>query len=245
MTRNTRNSRFDRRATEKARAITKRKAKKQNIIIATAAIALVAVISTGFIIFGAMNAQPKVANTSPTTVSAKADKAAQTTQKSAQTATQAPAQKTQTTTAQPAAAQTTAQSNTKSTAQTTAKAATQNNTQPTTQKATEAQDKIEKINGERVYIDTKRKAPEKTGTPAHYYANGKTSYGFDWDYSADNSNFTVSCNYNFDKQQYDFCFYGTKAGTSHVTLYYFTADNVKVPVNLTVTVDSNLNVSVG
>ena len=244
MTRNTRNSRFDRRATEKARAITKRKAKKQNIIIATVAIALVAVISTGFIIFGAMNTQPKVANTSPTTVSAKADKAAQTTQKSAQTATQAPAQKTQTTAAQPAAAQTTAQSNTKSTAQTTAKAATQNNTQPTTQKATEAQDKIEKINGERVYIDTKRKAPEKTGTPAHYYANGKTSYGFDWDYSADNSNFTVSCNYNFDKQQYDFCFYGTNAGTSHVTLYYFTADNVKVPVNLTVTVDSNLNVSV-
>ena len=243
MTRNTRNSRFDRRATEKARAITKRKAKKQNIIIATVAIALVAVISTGFIIFGAMNTQPKVANTSPTTVSAKADKAAQTTQKSAQTATQAPAQKTQTTAAQPAAAQTTAQSNTKSTAQTTAKAATQNNTQPTTQKATEAQDKIEKINGERVYIDTKRKAPEKTGTPAHYYANGKTSYGFDWDYSADNSNFVLSCNYNFDKQQYDFSFYGTKAGTSHVTLYYFTADNVKVPVSLTVNVDSSLNVS--
>ena len=236
MTRNTRNSRFDRRATEKARAITKRKAKKQNIIIATAAIALVAVISTGFIIFGAMNAQPKVANTSPTTVSAKADKAAQTTQKSAQTATQAPAQKTQTTTAQPAATQ---KSQTAS-AQNTAKATTQT----TAQKATEAQDKIEKINGERVYIDTKRKAPEKTGTPAHYYANGKTSYGFDWDYSADNSNFVLSCNYNFDKQQYDFSFYGTKAGTSHVTLYYFTADNVKVPVSLTVTVDNNLNVSV-
>ena len=249
MTRNTRNSRFDRRATEKARAITKRKAKKQNIIIATVAIALVAVISTGFIIFGAMNAQPKVANTSPTTVSAKADKAAQTTQKSAQTATQAPAQKTQTTTAQPAAAQKSqtasaqtaaAQKSQTASAQNTAKATTQT----TAQKATEAQDKIEKINGERVYIDTKRKAPEKTGTPAHYYANGKTSYGFDWDYSADNSNFTVSCNYNFDKQQYDFCFYGTNAGTSHVTLYYFTADNVKVPVSLTVTVDNNLNVSV-
>ncbi|MBQ9247678.1 MAG: hypothetical protein IJ171_03735, partial [Ruminococcus sp.] len=128
-------------------------------------------------------------------------------------------------------------------AQTTA----QKNTQTTAQKATEAksEDKIEKINGERVYIDTKRTAPEKTGTPAHYYANGKTSYGFDWDYSADNSNFTVSCNYNFDKQQYDFTFYGTKAGTSHVTLYYYTADNVKVPVSLTVTVDSDLNVSVG
>ena len=45
--------------------------------------------------------------------------------------------------------------------------------------------------------------------------------------------------------QYDFTFYGTKAGTSHVTLYYYTADNVKVPVSLTVTVDSDLNVSVG
>jgi len=252
MTRNTRNSRFDRRATEKARAITKSKAKKQNIIIATVAIALVAVISSGFIVFGAMNAQPKVANTAPTTVSAKADKAAQTTQKPAQTATQAAAQKSQSTAAQPAAAQksqtsaaqpATAKATTQSTAQTTA----QKNTQTTAQKATEAksEDKIEKINGERVYIDTKRTAPEKTGTPAHYYANGKTSYGFDWDYSADNSNFTVSCNYNFDKQQYDFTFYGTKAGTSHVTLYYFTADNVKVPVSLTVTVDSNLNVSVG
>ena len=244
MTRNTRNSRFDRRATEKARAITKSKAKKQNIIIATVAIALVAVISTGFIVFGAMNAQPKVANTAPTTVSAKADKAAQTAQKPAQTATQAAAQKSQSTAAQPAAAQ---KSQTSAAQPATAKATTQSTAQTTAQKATEAksEDKIEKINGERVYIDTKRTAPEKTGTPAHYYANGKTSYGFDWDYSADNSNFTVSCNYNFDKQQYDFTFYGTKAGTSHVTLYYYTADNVKVPVSLTVTVDSDLNVSVG
>jgi cytoskeletal protein RodZ len=35
------------------------------------------------------------------------------------------------------------------------------------------------VDGERVYMDTKRIAPEHTGTPLHIYANGKTSYGFD------------------------------------------------------------------
>jgi len=226
MTNNMRNNRFDRRATETARAATKAKARKQNILFATLSLALVAVIAGGVIAFSAMNAKPQTSATAPTAVSAKADKAAQGAQTTAaQTAakTDSSAQKVQT------ASQTNTQAN------------VQNTAQKTTQTS---QDKIEKINGERVYIDTKRKAPEKTGTPAHYYANGKTSYGFDWTYNADNSNFTVSCNYNFDKQQYDFCFYGVKAGTSHVTLYYFTADNVKVPVNLTVTVDSSLNVSI-
>ncbi len=229
MTNNMRNNRFDRRATETARAATKAKAKKQNILFATISLALVAVIAGGVIAFSALNAKPQTSTAAPTAISAKADKAAQGAQTTAaQTAvkTDNGAQKVQT-----------ASAKTQTTAQQT--------TQQTAQKATQAasQDKIEKINGERVYIDTKRKAPEKTGTPAHYYANGKTSYGFDWDYSADNSNFTLSCNYNFDKQQYDFSFYGTKAGTSHVTLYYFTADNVKVPVSLTVNVDSSLNVS--
>ena len=229
MTNNMRNNRFDRRATETARAATKAKAKKQNILFATISLALVAVIAGGVIAFSALNAKPQTSTTAPTAISAKADKAAQGAQTTAaQTAvkTDNGAQKVQT-----------ASAKTQTTAQQT--------TQQTAQKATQAasQDKIEKINGERVYIDAKRKAPEKTGTPAHYYANGKTSYGFDWDYSADNSNFTLSCNYNFDKQQYDFSFYGTKAGTSHVTLYYFTADNVKVPVSLTVNVDSSLNVS--
>ena len=106
------------------------------------------------------------------------------------------------------------------------------------------EDKIETVNGERVYIDTKRTAPEKTGTPAHYYANGKTSYGFDWDYSG-GGNFLLRCDYNFDQHQYDFQFYGVTPGTATTTLYYFTDDNVKVPVTLTVNVDNDLNVSIG
>ena len=103
---------------------------------------------------------------------------------------------------------------------------------------------IQIINGDRVYVDHKHVAPANTGDPAHYNAYGKTSYGFDWDYSADNGNFVLACNYNFDKQQYDFIFYGKEAGTSHVTLYYNTDDNTRVPVQLTVTVDNALNATV-
>ena len=105
-------------------------------------------------------------------------------------------------------------------------------------------DRIDTINGERVYIDTKRPAPDHSGTPAHFYANGKTSYGFDWNYDADNSNFVIRCDYNFDEQQYDFQFYGTAPGTAHITVCYNTDDNTQVPVNLTLNVDDSLNASI-
>lgn len=106
-----------------------------------------------------------------------------------------------------------------------------------------AEENVVKVDGERIYMDTKRTAPAGTGNPAHFYANGKTSYGFDWTYETDNANFVISCNYNFAKQQYDFVFYGTQAGTAHVTVYYNTSDSTKVPVKLTLNVDNNLNVT--
>ena len=108
-----------------------------------------------------------------------------------------------------------------------------------------AEENVVLVDGERVYMDVKRLAPDGTGNPAHFYANGKTSYGFDWNYDTDNANFVLSCNYNFARQQYDFVFYGTQAGTAHVTVYYNTADNTQVPVKLTVNVDENLNVTQG
>ena len=106
-----------------------------------------------------------------------------------------------------------------------------------------AEENVVKVDGERIYMDTKRTAPAGTGNPAHFYANGKTSYGFDWTYETDNMNFVISCNYNFAKQQYDFVFYGTQAGTAHVTVYYNTSDSTKEPVKLTLNVDNNLNVT--
>ena len=92
------------------------------------------------------------------------------------------------------------------------------------------------VDGERVYMDTKRIAPEHTGTPLHIYANGKTSYGFDWRITTDNKNYVITCNYNFDRQQYDFIIYGT-------TIFYNTADNVQAPMAVTLNVDSSLNVT--
>lgn len=99
------------------------------------------------------------------------------------------------------------------------------------------------VDGERVYMDTKRLAPEHTGTPLHIYANGKTSYGFDWRITTDNKNYVITCNYNFDRQQYDFIIYGTEKGVSNTTIFYNTADNVQAPMAVTLNVDSALNVT--
>lgn len=99
------------------------------------------------------------------------------------------------------------------------------------------------VDGERVYMDTKRIAPEHTGTPLHIYVNGKTSYGFDWRITTDNKNYVITCNYNFDRQQYDFIIYGTQKGVSNTTIFYNTADNVQAPMAVTLNVDSSLNVT--
>lgn len=239
------------RPTEDARAYSKAKRTRQNILLSCAAFALVAAIAVGGMAAGGLFNQKPTTTTPTATVSATVDKGAN---KAAQTTKQATPQtetKQNTTAVKPTqnSAQNTTQN--KSTAQTAQNSTKQSATQQSatqqadTKQTQKSEDKIETVNGERVYKDTKRQAPDKTGTPAHYYANGKTSYGFNWDYDTDNANFVVKCDYNFNQQQYDFTFYGSTPGTAHVTLYYYTSDTNKVPVNLTVTVDSNLNVSVG
>ena len=240
-----RNNRYNYRATERARAVTRAKAKKQHIVLATIAIALVAITASGFLVFAAVNSNTHLFGAAPNAVTTQLE-----TVKKENNPAAAPAASTQNT--QAAFQQTAAKQQANQT-----QAAVQQNTQSQPQQNTQTQqtaptqaqqqpkDRIDNINGERVYIDTKRQAPANSGTPAHYYANGKTSYGFDWTYNADNSNFVIRCDYNFNQQQYDFQFYGTAAGTSHVTLYYNTDDNVQVPVSLTVNVDEALNVTIG
>ena len=247
------------RPTEEARAYTRSKRRKQNVLLTSAALALVAAIAVGTMAFaGVFNPKTKTADTAPTVVSATVDKGANKAAQNAKQATPQTETKQNNTAVKPA--QNTSQNTTQNTAQnksntqtaqtnnkqnTNQTAQTQQSAKEQTKSTQKSEDKIENVNGERVYKDTKRQAPDKTGTPAHYYANGKTSYGFNWDYNADNSSFVVKCDYNFNQQQYDFTFYGSTPGTSHVTLYYYTSDTNKVPVNLTVTVDSNLNVTVG
>ena len=80
-------------------------------------------------------------------------------------------------------------------------------------------------------------------TPFEYECHGATSYGYDWTYSGGGGIVSVSCNYNLDTHQYDFVITGLSEGTTSLTLYYNTADGVQQPVNMTVSVDSNLNVS--
>ncbi len=235
------------RPTEEARAYTKSKSRKQTILLSCAAFALVAAIAVGGMAAGGLFNQKKVPTVPAAVVTTQADKGAN---KAAQNTKQAAPQteaKQNTTAVKPAqnTAQNTAQQNTAQTVKNNTQQTPTQTEQTNTRQTQKNEDKIEVVNGERVYKDTKRQAPDKTGTPAHYYANGKTSYGFNWDYDADNANFVVKCDYNFDQQQYDFTFYGTTPGTAHVTLYYYTSDTNKVPVNLTVTVDNDLNVSVG
>lgn len=210
-----------RKATERARAITrakKEKAKRARIIIASVALSLAVVTASVFMVFGAINNNIKPADTTSTAVSKTID-----TDLAA-----ANASNNDTQTAQPAIQQTSEQNR---------------NAQPADNQQTD--DNIKIINGERVYIDTKRPVPDVTGNPYLFYANGKTSYGFDWTYSADNSNFVLRCDYNFDRQQYNFQFYGTAPGTANVTLCYNIDDNTQVPVSMTIVVDDNLNATIG
>lgn len=81
------------------------------------------------------------------------------------------------------------------------------------------------------------------GNTLHYTATGQTSYGYDWTYSGGGGIVNVSCNYDFNSKQYDFNITGVAPGTASLTLYYNTADGVQQPVNMTIQVDNNLNVT--
>ena len=81
------------------------------------------------------------------------------------------------------------------------------------------------------------------GNVMHYYATGQTSYGYDWTYSGGGGVVAVNCTYDFNTHQYDFTLTGVSEGTTSLTLYYNTADGVQQPVPMTVSVDSNLNVT--
>ncbi|MBQ3266165.1 MAG: hypothetical protein IJH07_10360 [Ruminococcus sp.] len=84
---------------------------------------------------------------------------------------------------------------------------------------------------------------DDSGNSIHYTATGQTSYGYDWTYEGGGGIVDVSCNYNFDTNQYDFVITGLSEGTTSLTLYYNTDDGVQQPVTLNLSVDGNLNVS--
>ena|GEM_PF-1196988 len=236
-----------------------KKKSRAGLVIATVALTLVAAISVGAFAFfftnnnkaskpaatiatvsnnGALNGNAPTENKAQTASQAPVKDTTAPTEAKTEAPAPAPTQGTVTPGTAPAATETPAATDTPAMA--VAKRAYPGHNLEMTQESN-----VIRVNGERIYMDTKRLAPEKTGNPAHFYANGATSYGFDWNYKTDNVNFVIACNYNFAKQQYDFTFYGTQAGVSHITVYYNTADNVQIPVQLTINVDENLNVTQG
>lgn len=248
-----RNNRTNRRGTDRARAITamkKRKAaRNRKIVIGTVAATLAIAIIAGVSVLGVMLVNNNSHQmTAPATVT-KLSMTAPTDQ--AGTATQAPAKTDNTpakTDSAPAAnTSNTAVSDTNTNTNTTANTNTNTNTAQQTQ-PTEAAKSADKgysggVSADGIIYDQRHEVPKGAGTPLHYYATGKTSGGYDWDYSADNGNISVCCNYNTANNQYDFIIYGKAQGVAHLTLYYYTSDTVRVPVSMTINVDKDLNVT--
>ena len=98
------------------------------------------------------------------------------------------------------------------------------------------------INDDNVYIDRNHPAPQNTGSSIDYSVYGAVSGNFYWNYSADNGNCTVACDYDFTNQMYIFHIYGASPGTCNLSLYY--SDNgVTNTASMALSIDSNLNVT--
>ena len=243
MTRNNMNTRTV--SSERARAITaakKASAKKKRMIVSITAFALVVVAAASFIIPGIIRDSNKPAATvTSTTASVQASK--QPVAAVNQSATQAPAQDAGNASYLiPESAVTPDAPEYPDWSDYEVDSLPESAVRPDPVPSSE--DRIDTINGERVYIDTKRPVPAESGILADFYATGRTSYGFDWTYTTDNCIFVLRCDYYFDRQQYDFQVCGVAPGVAHLTIWYNTDDNVQVPAELTVYIDDDLNAAI-
>lgn len=236
-----RNIYSNRRSTDRARAITAMKkreaAKKRKIAITSIAATLVIALIAGIAVLGTTLISNQANATAPTTVS-KLSITSPTAQQTVATQAASPAP------AQTAAAPTPAENN-NHTDNSAVNNHSANAQQAQPAEASSAKDKGYSggVSADGIIYDQRHEVPQNAGAPLHYYATGKTSGGYDWDYSADSSNISVCCNYNTATNQYDFIIYGKAQGIVHLTLYYYTADNVKTPVSLTLNIDKDLNVT--
>ncbi len=73
--------------------------------------------------------------------------------------------------------------------------------------------------------------------------SGGTSYGYDWDYRANNTAAKISCTYNFTTRKYTFKATGRFAGVTDTVLKYATPDGKWHNVPIRFTTDSRLNVT--
>ena len=76
-----------------------------------------------------------------------------------------------------------------------------------------------------------------------FVAYGKTSYGYDWDYTADSRAAKISVTYDFKTNKYTFRATGVYAGVINAVLKYATIDGKWHNIPVRFTTDSNLNVT--
>ena len=72
---------------------------------------------------------------------------------------------------------------------------------------------------------------------------GKTSYGYDWDYTADSTAAKITCTYDFKTNKYTFKAIGQYQGVTNAVLKYATIDGKWHNVPVRFTTDANKNVT--
>ena len=72
---------------------------------------------------------------------------------------------------------------------------------------------------------------------------GKTSYGYDWDYTADSTAAKITCAYDFKTNKYTFKAVGQYKGVTNAVLKYATIDGKWHNVPVRFTTDANKNVT--
>ncbi len=72
---------------------------------------------------------------------------------------------------------------------------------------------------------------------------GSTSYGYDWDYTADSTSAVIKCKYDFATETYTYTATGCYEGETNAILKYATIDGKWHNVPVRFTVDSQLNVT--
>ncbi|MFR7819747.1 hypothetical protein [Candidatus Pseudoruminococcus sp.] len=90
---------------------------------------------------------------------------------------------------------------------------------------------------------TSSSTSSKTANSYVFTAYGKTSYGYDWTYSADNTNIKVDVKYDFGTNKYTCTFTGLREGTCNMNFKYYTSDKSIVTVPMVLKVDSSLNIA--
>ena len=83
----------------------------------------------------------------------------------------------------------------------------------------------------------------KAGKSCCFFAYGKTSYGYDWDYTADSTAAKITVTYDFKTNKYTFKATGQYAGVTNAILKYATPDGKWHNIPVRFTTDKNLNVT--